>query len=164
MLDYVGGNPAANQNPWSGLFKSIVILRIGTGVLLLTRHAWLAAMGAYQFLWEEKSWDWVKAFSDAGLPYPQFTAPAAAIILSAVAVSFTLGFLTRLFAIVFMPVLALFLIYAQKEGSAQVETAWLYLLISFTLLLFGSGAISLDKLFHIGESWASRPKKKKGGW
>jgi uncharacterized membrane protein YphA (DoxX/SURF4 family) len=161
MLDYVGGNPAANQNPWSSLFKTIAILRIGTGVLLLTRHGWLAAVGAYEFLWKEQPWDWVKAFSDAGLPYPQFTAPAAAIILSAVAISFTVGFLTRLFAIVFVPVLALFLVYAQKVGAAQVETAWLYLLISFTLLLFGSGAISLDKLFHIGESWASRPKKKK---
>lgn len=164
MADYLGGNSAANQSSFSSLFKTIAILRIGTGALLLTRHAWVAAIGAYQFLWEEKSWSWVEAFRSAGLPYPQFTAPAAAIILTAVAVSFTVGFLTRLFAIVFMPVLALFLIYTQKVGSAQVETAWLYLLISFTLLLFGSGAISLDKLFRIGESWASRPKKKKGGW
>ncbi|GEP46213.1 DoxX family membrane protein [Brevifollis gellanilyticus] len=161
MADYLGGNAAVNQSSFSSLFKSIAILRIGTGALLLTQHAWLAAIGAYKFLWEEQAWDWVTAFSDAGLPYPQFTAPAAAIILAAVAVSFTVGFLTRLFAIVFMPVLALFLVYAQKVGAAQVETAWLYLFISFTLLLFGSGAISLDKLFHIGESWASRPKKKK---
>lgn len=164
MLDYVGGNPSANQNPWSSIFKTIAVLRIGTGVLLLTRHAWLAVNGAYAFIWKEQPWDWVKAFADAGLPYPQFTAPAAAIILGAVAISFTLGFLTRLFAVVFMPVVVLFLIYAQKMHSAQVETAWLYMLITFTLLLFGSGAISLDKLFHIGESWASRPKKRKGGW
>ncbi|MES2597797.1 MAG: DoxX family protein [Verrucomicrobiota bacterium] len=161
MADYLGGNAASNQGSFGSLFKSIAILRIGTGALLLTQHAWLAAIGAYKFLWEEQSWEWVKAFGDAGLPYPQFTAPAAAIILTAVAISFTVGFLTRLFAIVFMPVLALFLVYAQKVGAAQVETAWLYLLISFTLLLFGSGAISIDKLFHIGESWASRPKKKK---
>lgn len=164
MLDYVGSNPAANQNPWSSIFKTIAVLRIGTGVLLVSRHAWLAVMGAYEFLWKEQPWEWVKAFSDAGLPYPQFTAPAAALILGAVAVSFTVGFLTRLFALVFMPVLVLFLIYAQKMADAQVEAAWLYLLVSFTLLLFGSGAISLDKLFHIGESWASRPKKRKGGW
>jgi hypothetical protein len=155
MLDYVGGNPAANQNPWSSIFKTIAVLRIGTGVLLLTRHAWLAVNGAYAFIWKEQPWDWVKAFADAGLPYPQFTAPAAAIILGAVAISF---------AVVFMPVVVLFLIYAQKMHIAQVETAWLYLLITFTLLLFGSGAISLDKLFHFGESWASRPKKRKGGW
>jgi hypothetical protein len=32
--------------------------------------------------------------------------------------------------------------------------------ISFTLLLFGSGAISLDKLFHIGER-LSAPKKRR---
>lgn len=164
MLDYIGGNPAANANPWSSLFKTIAVLRIGTGILLLTRHAIVGVLGAYEFLWKEQPWDWVKAFSEAGLPYPQFTAPAAALVLGAVAVSFTAGFLTRLFALLFMPVLILFLAYAQQMAAAQVETAWLYLLISFTLLLFGSGAISIDKLFHIGESWASRPKKKKGGW
>ncbi len=164
MLDYIGGNPAANANPWSSLFKTIAVLRIGTGILLLTRHAIVGVLGAYEFLWKEQPWGWVKAFSEAGLPYPQFTAPAAALVLGAVAVSFTAGFLTRLFALLFMPVLILFLAYAQQMAAAQVETAWLYLLISFTLLLFGSGAISIDKLFHIGESWASRPKKKKGGW
>jgi uncharacterized membrane protein YphA (DoxX/SURF4 family) len=164
MLDYVGGNPAANQNPWSGLFKTIMVLRIGTGVMLITHHALTAVISAYEFVWKEQPWDWVKQLAEAGIPYPQFTAPAAALILGAVALSFTFGFLTRLFALVFMPVIALYLMYAPGRPGSQIETAWLYLLISFTLLLFGSGAISVDKLFHIGESWASRPKKKKGGW
>ena len=161
MIDYVGGNPAANQNPWSSLFKTIAILRIGTGVMLMTRHGWSAAVGACQFLWKEQSWDWVKTFSDAGLPQPTLLAPAVAIVVAVVALAWITGFLTRLFAIVFMPVLISFLVLAPKAGSIYIEAAWLYLLITFTLLLFGSGAISLDKLFHIGESWASRPKKKK---
>lgn len=162
MIDYVGGNPAANQNPWSSLFKSIAILRIGAGAMLMTRHGWEAAVGAYQFLWKEQPWDWVKTFSDAGLPYPQLVAPAVAIVVAVVAFTWITGFLTRLFAIVFMPVVIGFLFLAPKAGSIYTEAAWLYLIIAFTLLLFGSGAISLDQLFRLGESWSSRPKKKRG--
>jgi uncharacterized membrane protein YphA (DoxX/SURF4 family) len=163
MLDYVGSNPAANQNPWAGLFKTIVVLRIGTGILL-SRHAWSGAHGAYDFIWREQPWEWARLFAEAGVPYPQFTAPAVALILLAIAISFCIGFLTRLFALLFMPLVGLFLIYGSKASAAQTEVAWLYLLVAFTLLLYGSGAISLDKLFHIGESWASRPKKKKPAW
>jgi uncharacterized membrane protein YphA (DoxX/SURF4 family) len=163
MLDYIGGNPNAPTNPWSGLFKTIVVLRIGTGVLL-SRHAWSGAQGAYDFVWKEKAWDWARLFVEAGVPYPQFTAPAVAVLLLAISVSFCLGFLTRLFALALMPIVGLFLFYAGEKGSVHSETAWLYLLVDFTLLLFGSGTISFDKLFHIGESWADRPKKKKNAW
>ncbi|GAA5137681.1 hypothetical protein GCM10023213_14880 [Prosthecobacter algae] len=157
MIEHIGGNPAANQNPWSSLFKTIAILRIGAGVLLLTQHGWKAAEGAYQFLWEEQGWDWVKAFNDAGLPYPALLAPTIAIVVAAVAASWCIGFLTRLFAVAFMPV-AIGVIL--KAGPAYTEIGWLYLLIAFTLLLYGSGAVSIDKLFRLGESWG-QPKKKK---
>jgi uncharacterized membrane protein YphA (DoxX/SURF4 family) len=162
MIDYVGGNPAANQNPWSSLFKSIAILRIGAGAMLMYFHGWTAAMGAYQFLWKEQAWDWVKTFSDAGLPQPTLLAPAVAIVVAAVAAAWITGFLTRLFAVVFMPIVATFLMLAPKAGAIFIEAAWLYLIIAFTLLLFGSGAISLDTLFRLGESWSNRPKKKRG--
>lgn len=161
MIEYTGGNPAADQNPWSSLFKTIVILRIGSGLLLLTRHGWEAAWNAYQFLWAEKGWDWVKVFNDAGLPSPTIIAPAVALIIGAVAVSWTIGFLTRLFSVVFIPILIGFLIMAQKTGAGGSEAGWLYLLIAITLTLFGSGAVSIDQLFHLG----TRPKKKKRkGW
>lgn len=158
MIDYLGGNPAANQNPYSSLFKTIAILRIGTGVLLLTQHGWVAALGAYEFLWQEKSWDWVKAFSDAGFPYPTLVAPAVAIMVAGVALSWCVGFLTRLFAVIFMPVVIGVLI---KGPAENVELAWLYLLVSFTLLLYGSGALSIDRLFRLGELWGQSRKKKK---
>ncbi len=161
MLEHIGGNPAANQNPWSSLFKTIAILRIGSGVLLLSHHGWQAAAGAYRFLWEEQNWEWVKAFNDAGLPMPTLLAPAAAIVVAAVALSWCVGFLTRLFALAFLPVVGGFILFGQKAGSPLVEAGWLYLLIAVTLVLFGSGTISLDKLFHLGESWG-KPKKKKG--
>jgi len=161
MIDYVGGNPAANQNPFSSFFKTISVLRIGAGIMLMTRHGWTAAAGAYQWIWKEQNWDWVKTFNDTGLPYAAVLAPTIAIVVAVVALSWITGFLTRLFAVVFMPVLIGFLILAPEAGSIYVEAGWLYLFISFTLLLFGSGVISLDKLFNIGESWSRRPKKRK---
>jgi uncharacterized membrane protein YphA (DoxX/SURF4 family) len=162
MIDYVGGNPAANHHPLGSLFKTISVLRIGAGVMLMTRHGWTAATGAHQLIWKEQSWDWVKSFLDVGIPYPAVVAPTVALTVAVVALSWITGFLTRLFAVIFMPVLVGFLIFAPQAGSIYTEAAWLYLFVSFTLLLFGSGAISLDKLFNIGERWSRRPKKRKG--
>ncbi len=150
-----------NQNPWGSLFKTIAILRIGTGVLLLTQHGWAAAIGAYQFLWKEEAWDWVKFFGEQSLPQPTLLAPAVAILVAGVAVSWTLGFLTRFFATLFLPVAVGGVILAQRLDSPMVETAWLYVLISFTLILFGSGAVSIDGLFRFGEYWSNRSKRKK---
>jgi uncharacterized membrane protein YphA (DoxX/SURF4 family) len=164
MIEYTGGNPAADQNPWSSLFKTIAILRIGSGVLLLTQHGWAAAWGTYQFLWEEKNWDWVKLFNDVGLPYPALLAPAVAIVVAAVALSWSIGFLTRLFSVLFIPILIGFLALAHKSGSDAVEAGWLYLLIAVTLTLFGSGAISIDKLFRLGSGAGRSRKKKRKGW
>jgi len=160
MIEYTGSNPAANQNPWSGLFKTIAILRIGTGVLLMTRHAAAAVIAAYHFLWQEQEWAWVKTFADAGIPLPHLTAPAIALIVASVALSWIVGFLTRFFAFIFLPIIIWTLILLTRSGAEQAEAAWLYLLIAFTLLLFGSGAISIDKLFRLGE-WLSRPKKRR---
>lgn len=158
MIEHIGGNPAANQVSISHLFKTIVILRIGTGALLLFRHGWEAAHGAYQFLWEEQPWGWVKAFDDVGLPYATLLAPTVALIVAAVAVSWCLGFLTRLFSFIFMPIALGVIVMA---GPTYTELGWLYLLISATLLLYGSGAVSLDRLFHLGESWG---QSKKSSW
>lgn len=161
MIEHIGGNPAAAQPSFSSFFKTISVLRVGAGVLLLTSHGWKAGLAAYEFLWQEKPWIWVSIFSDAGLPWPVFMAPAAAIILVAVALSWTVGFLTRLFSLVMLPVAAAFVFFAHRTDSPFVEVGWLYMLIAFTLLLYGSGALSLDKLFHLGEEWSNRPKKKK---
>jgi uncharacterized membrane protein YphA (DoxX/SURF4 family) len=160
MIEYYGENPSASHNPWSALFKTIAVLRIGTGVMLLTRHGIAAILGAYHFLWSEQEWDWAKNFAEAGLPYPHLSAPAAALIVAAVGVSWTIGFLTRFFAVVFLPVIITAIIVLTRLGSPHIEAAWLYGFISFTLLLFGSGAISLDKLFHIGGR-LSAPKKRR---
>ena len=52
MIEHIGGNPAAVHNPWASLFKTVAILRIGTGTLLLARHGFSGVTGAYQFFWK----------------------------------------------------------------------------------------------------------------
>lgn len=153
MSDYFRSSSSSSssaQNPLGSLFKTIAIVRIGAGTLLMTRHGFGAAVGGYQFFWQEKPWAWPTLFNDAGLPYAHLLAPLVAVVVAGVALSWILGFLTRLFAVVFLPVIITALVFLQKAGAPQAETAWLYLFITVTLILFGSGAVSLDKLFRLG--------------
>ncbi len=156
MLEYTGGSPAAAQSPWSSLFKTVAILRIGTGVLLMWRYGIDAATNAYQFFWNEQPWAWVPAFHEAGLPYAHLLAPFVAILIVGVSTSWVLGFLTRLFAVIFLPIVITTLVILQQAGSLRVEAAWLYLFITTTLLLFGSGAVSVDQLFQLGQGGGSQ--------
>jgi len=162
MIEHVGGSPEANQNPWAQIFKSILVLRAGAGLLLMYRHGWQAVRDAYHFLWNEQPWTWVTLVKDAGLPLPHLLTPVLALVVTAVALSWITGFLTRLFAFLFLPLCGAFVLFASRAGSDAAETGGLYLLTSLTLLMFGSGAISLDQLFRIGESWSAETKKK--GW
>ncbi len=156
MFDQPRGGPASAQSPLGSLFKTIAIVRIGAGTLLMVRHGFTAAFNAYQFFWKEQAWAWVPAFHEAGLPYAHLLAPLVAVVVAGVALSWMLGFLTRLFAAIFLPIIITALVLLQKAGAVQAETAWLYLFITVTLILFGSGAVSLDKLFRLGSSGGTR--------
>lgn len=156
MLEYTGGGPAAAHSPLGSLFQTVAIVRIGTGVLLMVQHGFSAAVSAYHFFWREEPWTWVPAFNQAGVPYAHLVAPLVALLVAAVALSWIIGFLTRLFAVIFLPVLITTLVLLHQAGSAQAETAWLYLFITVTLLLFGSGAVSVDQLFRLGQGGSKK--------
>ncbi len=157
MLEQVGVRPKNTVNPLSSLLKSSAVLRIGSGIVLMTRHAWEGLIAAYEFVWKEVPWEWVAAFSEEKVPLPHLAAPAAALLLFAIALSWITGFLTRLFALLLMGLSATALVFVQDSQAAFAELCWLYLLIAFTLTLFGSGALSLDRLFRFGEGKA-KPK------
>lgn len=160
MLTFAGEEPSSRPtigDGIGGLFKTVSILRIGSGLVLALFHAWQGAIGAWQFLWQEKAWNWVTILNEAQAPYPHLVAPAAAALLAAVAVSWIVGFLTRLFSFLFIPLGIGALALAERIEAPQVETCWLYLLIAVTLMLFGSGNVSLDWFFQL----ARRPKKEK---
>ncbi len=156
MLEYIGEKKASEQRPWNSLFKTVAIIRIGTGTLLMARHGFREAINAYHFLWKEQPWSLVTSLHEAGLPQAHLLTPFVALIVAGVALSWILGFLTRLFAVFFLPVVITALTLLQKAGSVQVEAAWLYLFITVTLLLFGSGAVSIDQLFRLGQSGSQR--------
>ncbi len=155
-LDQPSTKPAQAEGI-AGLLKTVSVLRIGSGIVLAAFHAWGGVIGGYEFVWKEQPWDWVKTLADARLPMPHIVAPVAAALVAAVALSWILGFVTRLFAFIALPLGIGALIVAERLGSPQTETCWLYLFIAATLLLFGSGNISLDWFFNLG----NRPKEKK---
>ncbi len=159
MLEQVGGSrPKSNPNPLGGLFKTSAVLRIGSGLVLMTRHAWNGLFSAYEFVWKEVPWEWVTRFAEVGVPVPHLAAPTIALLLFAVALAWITGFLTRLFALLLLVISALALAFAGDDHAGFAELCWLYLLISFTLLLFGSGSLSLDRLFRFGTERSSKPK------
>ncbi len=156
MLQYTGGGPAAAQSPLSSLFQTAAILRIGTGLLLMTRYGIGAVQNAYHFFFQEKPWAWVPAFHEAGMPYAHLLAPIVALLIVGVALSWIIGFLTRLFSFAFLPVVITTLVVLHKADSPRVEAAWLYLIITVTLLLFGSGSVSVDQLFRLGHGGSKK--------
>lgn len=140
------------------LFKSIAILRIGAGASLAWFHGWPGLKGGYQFLWQEQPWEWVKVLDQAQVPVPHLVAPAIALVVAAVALSWILGFVTRLFAALFIPVVIATIVTAHRSGLPGLEPGMLYLAVAFTLLLFGSGNVSLDFFFKLGSQGVEPPK------
>jgi uncharacterized membrane protein YphA (DoxX/SURF4 family) len=160
MIEHIGGAPQRSNGSPLAFLKTVLILRLGAGTLLFTLHGWRPALDAYHFLWEETPWNWVPAFDAAGMPIPHLLAPAAALVIAAVGISWILGFLTRFFSALLIPIcIASFGMVRQFEPAA-VESVYLYLLVAITLMLFGSGAVSLDGLFRLG----ARGSKKSSGY
>lgn len=162
MLISVGDTPAKPvvDESLGQMLKSISVLRISAGAVLAWFHGWPGASSAYRFLWQEQPWEWVVVLGKLNVPYPHLAAPAAALVIAAVAVSWTLGFVTRLFSAISIPVIIGAMIVAQRLESSQLEACALYLPIAVTLLLFGSGNISLDFFFRLGQKAKEQPKRR----
>jgi uncharacterized membrane protein YphA (DoxX/SURF4 family) len=138
--------------------RTTAFLRIGTGLILALYYGVAAATGGYEFVWNGKPWEWVTLLADAGLPVPHLLAPTAGAITILTAVSWIIGFFTRLFSAMFLPVaIGAIVVVERMDLSAHEPFAYALLLISATLMLYGSGYVSADGLFTL----ADRPKKKK---
>jgi uncharacterized membrane protein YphA (DoxX/SURF4 family) len=139
-------------------FRTVAVLRVGAAVVLFLQYSLEGILRAYNFVWNKASWELVDTVGQAGVPWPQFVLPAAALIAVAVSVAWMVGFLTRLFATVFLPVLlAALLIMEKVGGETHATVCWLYVFITITLMFYGSGIMSVDGLFKLG----SRPRPKK---
>lgn len=149
--------PPQAENPLKRL-RTVAFLRVGAGLILLLYYGLGAAVQGYEFVWNGKPWEWVKLLTDAGFPMPHILAPVAGGITVITAVSWTVGFFTRLFSVLFLPV-ALGAIVLVERLNVPVHEPFVYslVLITLTLMLYGSGYVSIDGLFKL----VDRPKKKK---
>ena len=155
MLASFPQSPRNNTHPLGSLLKSTALLRIGAGIVLLTTRSWEAAVAAFHFFWRETPWPWVPLFEKHGVPLPHLAAPLAALALFAVSLSWISGFLTRFAAALLIVLCSLAMAFG--PDSVHAELCWLYRLIAAALLMYGSGSISLDRLFHLGAGWKKSP-------
>ncbi len=139
-------------------FRTLAVLRMGAGLVLFFKYALEGSVKAWQFIWQHKPWDLVATLEQAGVIWPQVSACTAAFVALAVALAWILGGFTRLLSALFLPVL---LVTLSMQSSLHVEAhataAWLFLFIAITLLLYGSGRLSLDGLLQT----YGRPKKRR---
>ena len=137
-------------------------LRIASAGVLLYLHTWQQAQSGWFYLWHQKPWDLPLLVAKVQFPYPDALAIAAALIAFTVTVSWLLGFLTRLFSVLFIPVLLGVLLGANRlEEYAAAEAAMLYVFISLTLVISGSGWFSVDKLFVMNRNPRRSPRRKR---
>ena len=145
--------PSGNENP----FRTMVVLRAGAGLVLFLQYALEGGIRAWQYIWQHKPWTFIDALKDAGLPLYEAAGPAAAFLALIVSVAWMLGFFTRLFSALFLPVILVGLSLAGRmHTESHLTEGWLFGIIAASLILNGSGAISVDGLFRM----ASRPKKR----
>lgn len=140
-------------------FQTIAVLRIGAGLVLFLGYGLEATLQAWHFIWQKAPFALVQTLEPTFLPWPQFFAPTAAFVTCTVAIAWIIGFYTRLFAAVFIPLPLVTLMVAGTVKATESEciVAWLFVIISATLLLYGSGNLSVDALFRLGGG--SRKKK-----
>lgn len=142
----------------SGPLVGTIPLRIAGGAVLLYLHTWHHAQSGWQYLWHQQAWELPAILAKAQFPYSSAMAIAATATAFSVTISWLLGFLTRLFSVLFIPVLLGAILAANRlEEYANAETAMLYLLITITLVITGSGWFSVDTVFEMNRS----PKRKR---
>lgn len=130
-------------------FIGVIPLRLIGGVSLLYLHGWAGATAGWAHLWSNAPWDAIGFLERASIPMPRVMAIAAAAITAFTGASWILGFATRFASLVFLPVALGALLVANRAGqNYAAETCVLYFLIALTLLVNGSGWMSIDAIFN----------------
>lgn len=131
------------------LMLGVTLLRVGAGLTLLYLHVWHQVQHAFRFVWNRQPWDMVDVVKNSGLPFATVLAVGGILISLLVALSWILGFATRFFSMLFLPVMLGALWIANKTAEVNgAEVCLLYFFIAAALLVHGSGRISLDALFR----------------
>ena len=160
MLTSYGPSPSSKQEiPGLKNLRTIAPLRAGAGLVLFFFYALGGAVQSYKMIWKHEPWALVPVLQQAHVPYPDIVASVAVGVALIVSVAWVTGFLTRFLSLVFMPVIIGALVVVERlNAEAHAGVCWLFFFITLTLVMYGSGLVSVDALFHLG----SRPKKRKG--
>jgi putative oxidoreductase len=129
------------MNKFSDL--ALLLLRIGTGFLLIANHGYSKLIGAYGYVINKQPWRFVDGVAELGFPFPTFFAVGAALIESIGALLVIIGLFTRYAAALIMVVMSV-AIYRHLSSDFRYELAAMYLLVGFTLVCIGAGRYSVD--------------------
>jgi uncharacterized membrane protein YphA (DoxX/SURF4 family) len=142
---------SSNDSSRNGIAALIGVtpLRLGAALVLLYQHVWSQIPLAFQALWNAKAWNMIDQLAQAGLPFPKFLALLVVFLTTLVCIGWLLGFLTRVCAFIFLPVVLGALIVCQRNDiPSGSEISLLYFFIAITVACFGPSWLSLDALFR----------------
>ncbi|MEM7145772.1 MAG: DoxX family protein [Verrucomicrobiota bacterium] len=141
----------ANTSPSSHalIHGGIFVLRTGLSATIFSLHGLPLFIAAWQSIWKKQPWDLVDTLTELQYPFPAIVSTAAALTLTIFPVSVFLGFLSRIASAILVVFLATVLVAANSlQGVISQEAIFLYLIGYSTVIVTGSGFISLDTAFH----------------
>jgi uncharacterized membrane protein YphA (DoxX/SURF4 family) len=143
---------------FGAILHSTIILRVGSGLALFFQYGLEGTLRAYHLIWNHTEWPAVAQVAAAGLPWPTLLTCVAGLGSMVVAIAWILGYLTRLFSFLVLPMLlGAGYVFAHHAAEGHTTVCGLFGLIAITLLGSGSGMWSLDRLFKL----AAAPKRRK---
>ncbi len=161
LLDPISDFDAGARDSHGGIMsvlRSTFVLRFGAGMVLFLEYGLEGTLRAWHAVWDHAPWPLVDTAAKTGVPWPTVLVPLAALTAGAVSLAWMLGFLTRFFSLLALPLLlGAGIVLSRLNLDTQMTVCVLLGLIAVTLLMSGSGALSVDRLFQM----MARPKKKK---
>lgn len=121
----------------------LLLLRAGTGLLLIVNHGWGKLISAYGYVVQGKEWKFIEGVANLGFPLPAFFAVAAALAESIGSILLILGLFTR-YAALFILITMSVAIYRHVTTDFRFEMAALYFLIALTFVFVPPGRFSID--------------------
>ena len=123
---------------------ALLLLRIGSGSMLIANHGFSKLVSAYKYVAHGESWRFIEGVAGLGFPAPAFFAICAALSESIGGALLIVGLLTR-YAAAFIAITMSVAVFRHVSTDLRYELAAMYLLAAIALMLIGAGRFSLDR-------------------